>query len=211
MYHFRDLLRIFEAGSTPEFVTVLVETGRCIYDWGYDEVWVWRGDKLDPEEGNGFHMDGERLQVFMSKAFEKHNWPTSAGFVVDLLACGLDVEIATSKLLDSSLLARMAEAAKQQNPDGEIKPLRQFACTYSKTTFVKETYDVDEIIFQVGDRVTCPSEFGEEELIVKAVVPVSPGEERLVGHSQWVIAEIGGVALPSKSGYYFTKKKTSSN
>lgn len=65
---------------------------------------------------------------------------------------------------------------------------------------------VEEVTFAIGDRVTCPSEFGDEVLTVTKTVAVSPGEKHLVRHSQRVIVEDSrGTEQPSKSGFWYKK------
>lgn len=60
--------------------------------------------------------------------------------------------------------------------------------------------------FKIGDKVTCPSEFGDEVLTVVDIVHIGNSRDiQLALHDQWIIAERQGTRLPSKSGYYFRK------
>lgn len=123
-------------GSTDQhkaFLSVLVDTKRVIYDWGQDVVWVWPGeDEYPKSESETLMMWGEELHGYLSGALCAMNWPTSAGFLVDLLACGFKVMVAIKTPHTLNQVAEFFEAARAQKPEGELGKLEEFEPKYSK-------------------------------------------------------------------------------
>lgn len=128
MFELIKLAPQFEAKADAEFLKILIETNRVRYDWGNDCLWVWPGDTKNPDLvddarsffGEEFH--GRLYAVFGPGLC----LPTSAGFVVSLLACGLNVEIATKEPFEDEYLEELVEYATEQVSGGKVGTVTQF-------------------------------------------------------------------------------------
>lgn len=108
-----------QATSTPaqRFVEILLETMLIRFDPGTHHLWVWVGENKNPgPDTETLNMEGEEFHDLLYAANCGMNWPTTAGFLVDLISCGFKIELAVSKPYDQDFLDLLCEAAKAQNP-----------------------------------------------------------------------------------------------
>mgnify|MGYP001567555140 FL=1 len=135
MFETKDLLPYFQSQAEKAFLEVLIATNLVRYDWGSDYLWVWRSHEKNPIPGEETpQMGGEEFhgKLYSSFGSSHLNWPTSAGFVVDLLACGIDVQIAIDEPFAEGYLTSLVACARSENPTGKIGTVLQFVPVHDR-------------------------------------------------------------------------------
>lgn len=112
--------------NNEKFLEILIATNRVRYDWGGSQVWVWSGDDKNPAPGESEWMWGEELHEILCAVGLQHCWPTSAGFVVDLLTCGVNMQIAKDPPFEDGFLDFVRAEAKKLAQNGQAGEVMEF-------------------------------------------------------------------------------------